>query len=86
MAWPVFFSAPRTGASGESVSPPTTGLQKCQKWSGVFRRKTTFLLSFFFLNEPIAGSLRHACIFIFTQIFGHLTAYGQYKVIFDAQS
>ena len=54
----VFCSGPRTGASGENVSPPTTGLRKRQEWSGVSVGKQH--LSFFFLNEPIAGTIRHA--------------------------
>ena len=47
------------GASGENVSPPTTDLQKGQKWSGVSVGKHQFF-PFFFVNEPIADTLRHA--------------------------
>ena len=50
-------TGPRIGASGENVSPPTTGHQKGQKWSGVSVRKIFF--SHFFLNEATAGSPRH---------------------------
>ena len=35
MTWPLYFTGPRIGASGENVSPPSTGHQKGQKWSGV---------------------------------------------------
>ena len=60
VTWPLFFcSGPTTGASGDNVSPPTTGLQKDQKWSGV-SVGFFFFFSHFFLNEPIAGTLRHA--------------------------
>ena len=58
---PVFFFClgPRTGASDENVFPPTTCLQKGQKWSGVSVEKQHFLF-LFFLNEPIAGTLGHS--------------------------
>ena len=39
----------RTGASGENVSPPTTGLQKGQSWSGISVEKQPFFL--FFCSE-----------------------------------
>ena len=54
-----FCSGPRTGDSGENVSPPTTGLQKGQYWSGVSVGKHHFFL-FFFMNEPIASTVGHA--------------------------
>ena len=49
-----FFSGPRIGASGENVSPPTTGHRKGQNWSGVSVGKKLF--SFFFLKEATAGT------------------------------
>ena len=41
-----FCSGPRAGASAENVSPPTTGLQNGQQWSGVFVGKQYFFHSF----------------------------------------
>ena len=40
-------TGPRIGASGNNVSPPTTGQQKGQRWSGVFRWRKIFFLIFF---------------------------------------
>ena len=51
-----FFSGPRIGASGENVSPPTTGHRKGQKWSGASVGDL-----FFFVNEATAGTPRHGC-------------------------
>ena len=42
-----FCSGRRTGASGENVSPPTTGLRKRQQWSGVSVGKPFFFPIFF---------------------------------------
>ena len=58
---PVFCSGPRTGSSGENVSPPTTGLKKDQYVMVRRFRRQTFFFYIFFLNEPVAGTLRHAC-------------------------
>ena len=44
----------RTGANGENLSPPTTGQHR------VSVVKHHFSSLFFLLNEPIAGTLRHA--------------------------
>ena len=54
-----FFAGPRIGASGENVSPPTTGHLKSQKWPGVSVGKKMFPI--FFLNEATAGTPRHVC-------------------------
>ena len=44
-----------------NVSPPTTSLQKVKKWSGdSVGKQHFFFLSVIFLNEPIAGTPRHA--------------------------
>ena len=45
LTWPVFHSGPRTDASGENASRPTTGLQKSQKWSDVSRGKQLLFFS-----------------------------------------
>ena len=74
MTWPVFYSGPRNGASGENVSPPTTGLQKKVNNGHAFLKENTFF-SIFFLNEPIAGTPRPP-VKTFTQISEGLTAYG----------
>ena len=47
----------RTGASGENVSPPTTGLQKKVNNGQAFPQEILSL----FLNKPIAGTLK-ACL------------------------
>ena len=48
VTWPVFFcSGPRTGASGESVSPPTAGPQQRSVMVRRFRGKTGFFRFFF---------------------------------------
>ena len=55
----VFCSGPRTGASGENVPPPTTGLQNGQQRSSVsVGRKVWF--SRFYLNEPVPGTPRQS--------------------------
>ena len=36
-----------TGASGDNVFPPTTALQKDQKWSGISVANNKFLLFFY---------------------------------------
>ena len=69
----IFSPGPWTGASGENVSPRTTGLSKYQQWSGVSVGKLHF--SLFLLKEPIAGTLRHAYK-SFAQVFEDLAAYG----------
>ena len=74
-----FCSGPRTGASGENVSPPTSGLQKVHTRNGrAFpEEEKCFFFFFFFLNEPITGTLK-ACLYYslecITQIFGDHTA------------
>ena len=55
LTWP----EPRSGASGEDVPPPTTGLLKGQSWSGV-AVGNFFFPPFFYLKKPIAGTLKGA--------------------------
>ena len=54
--WHIQFlcSGPRTGASGENVSPPTT------LWPSKKVKHGQAFLKFIFLNEPIAGTPRRA--------------------------
>ena len=59
VTWPFCFTGLRIGASGESVSPPTTGRQKGQKRSGVSVGK--YVLPTFLLNEATVGTPRHVC-------------------------
>ena len=55
-----FCSGPGTGASGESVSPPTTGLEKSHQWPGV-SVGNQHPPPHSFLNEATAGTPRHVC-------------------------
>ena len=48
MASCFFRSGPRTGPSGENMSPPTMGVQKGQQWSGVYVRRDIFFFFFLF--------------------------------------
>ena len=64
-AWPGrFFSwGPRAGTSVEHVSQPTIGHFKL-KWTITFRRfrRNTYHVSFFFFpNQPVPSTPRHAC-------------------------
>lgn len=49
---------PRTGASGQNVSPPTTDLKKSQQWSGAPVGRD-HIISSFFMNEPVTGTPGH---------------------------
>ena len=53
-----FWSGPWTGRSGDNVSPPTTGLQKGQWWSGVSAGIKTFIFHVIFWTsrlQPFQG-------------------------------
>ena len=54
-----FRSGLKTGATGENMSPPTTGFQNGQQWSGVSVRKH-HVLSFLSERDDCMHS-RHAC-------------------------